>query len=152
MRQAIISGAAALAALFSAAPAAGNPWEAAEQHRAGFAGATLRLSLGGRSATVPEARLGVGFSHYRRDGGGFMVSRDGPELPVATGFSGGRLEFFVGGRSLVQLEREHRLGARSTTFMLVIGGLAAGAAAVLLLTDRDQQDGPCPPGVEVCAN
>ena len=152
MRKVIIAGTAALTALISAAPAAGNPWEPAEQHRAAFAGATVRLPLGGRSTPVPEARLGVGFSHYQRDGGGFMVSRDGPALPVATGFSGGRLELFIGGRSLEQLEREHRLGARSTTFMLVIGGLAAGAAAVLLLTDGDQEDGPCPPGVEVCAN
>ena len=151
MKQSIIAGAAALAALIPA-PAAGNIWETSEQHRAAFAGATVRIPLGGRSAPVPEARLGVGFSHYRLDGSGFLVSRDGPALPIATGFSGGRFDLFVAGRSLAELQREHRLGAGSSTVVLVIGALAAGAAAVVLLTDDDSEDGPCPPGVEVCAS
>ena len=152
MKQPIIAGATALAALFPAAPAASNGWETTEQHRAAFAGATVRLSLGGRSAPVPEVRLGVGFSQYRRDGGDFLVSRDGPTLPIATGLSGGHLDLFVGGRSLAGLEREYRLGAGSSTVVLVIGALAAGAAAVVLLTDEGSEDGPCPPGVEVCAS
>ena len=151
MKQSIVAGAAALAALIPAAPAAGNNWEMSEQHRAAFAGATVRIPLGGRSAPAPEARLGVGFSHYRLDGSGFLASRDGPALQIATGFSGERLDLFVAGRSLAELEREHRLGAGSSTVVLVIGALAAGAAAVVLLTDGDSEDGPCPPGVEVCA-
>ena len=136
----------------TAASAAGDDLTAThpEQHRAAFAGATLRLPFGGRTAPVPEARLGIGLSSYRRDGSGALLARGGPALAVGPGLAEGRLQLFVGGESVAQIER--RLGARGSTrtVLLVAGALAAGAAAVVLLTDGEDDDGPCPPGVEVC--
>ncbi len=126
----------------------------AEQHRAAFAGAVLRLEPGGRADPEPQARLGIGFTRYERQASGALVGRSEAALPLEAGLAGGRPELFVGGESLPEIER--RLGAdgSTTTILLVIGGLAAGGAALLLLTGGDDVgDGgnPCPPGVEVCA-
>lgn len=122
-----------------------------ERHRAAFAGATVRLELGGpRVRRAPQARLGIGFSDYRRDSAGFISPGGGPRLPLQAGLADGRVQWFVGGERASRLDR--RLGAGSTKkTLLVIGGIAVGAAAALLLLDGDGDDGPCPPGVEVCA-
>lgn len=121
-----------------------------EQHRAAFAGATLRLELGGRAAAAPEARLGIGFSPYQRDSAGFVARSGGPSLPLEAGLADGRLHVFVGGERLSRLE--HRLGAAgaSRTTLFLLGGLAVAAAAGVLLLGGDDDDNPCPPGVEVC--
>lgn len=141
-----------MAASPTAASASFPPASDASEHRqAAFAGATLRLPFGGSARAAPEARLGIGLSHYRGDGSGFLTSRGGPSLAIATGVSRQRVELFVGGQSLADIERRLGAGGSSTTTLLVIGGLAAGAAALVLLLDGDDDDGPCPPGVEVCA-
>jgi hypothetical protein len=145
--------AACAAAALAWAPAAARDVQArdgVERHRAAFAGAVLRLELGGRRAKAPQARLGIGFSDYRRDPAGFLAISGGPRLPLEAGLAGGRLQWFVGGERASQLDR--RLGAGSTKkTLLVVGGIAVGAAAAFLLLDGDGDDGPCPPGVEVCA-
>jgi len=122
---------------------------AGEERRAAFAGATLRFDLGGPTAAAPHARLGVGQLRYQRDGSGAFASQGGPGLPIAAGFVQGRLNLFVGGEPLSRIERRLNVTG-STTTLLLIGGIAAGAIAVALLVDGDD-DGPCPPGVEVCA-
>src|SRR5687767_9194574 len=61
--------------------------------RAAFAGATVRLALGTPGRQVPQARLGIGFMRYGRDGAGPLVSRGGAALPLAAGLDGGRLSF-----------------------------------------------------------
>lgn len=148
----------ALAAMVSAAlvlspgaAAGADAFQPEEQRRAAFAGATLRLALDGRAA-APQARLGIGFSRYGRDGTGALVGRGGPSLPLEAGIGEGRLQFFVGGEPASRIER--RLGAdgSSTTALIVVGGLAVGVVAAVLLTRGDEDDrNPCPPGVEVCA-
>lgn len=122
-----------------------------ERHRAAFAGASLRLELGGPRAKAPAARLGIGYSDYRRDATGFVVSRGGPTLPVEAGLADGRVQLFIGRERFSGLDR--RLGAAGSTkkTLFVLGGIAVGAAAALLLLDGDDDDNPCPPGVEVCA-
>lgn len=139
------------AATFGSGPAAAQEARGAlEQHRAAFAGAVLRLEFGGRAARGPEARLGVGFSDYRRDAAEFVTASGGPRLPVEAGLANGRLELFLGREPLSRLDR--RLGAAGSTTktLLAVGGIAVGAAAAVLLLDGDGDDGPCPPGVEVC--
>jgi hypothetical protein len=147
---------AAAAAALGSGPAAARDVQArdgVEPHRAAFAGAVLRLELGGRRARAPEARLGIGFNDYRRDPAGFLAASGGPRLPLEAGLAGGRLQWFVGGERASQLDR--RLGASGSTrkTLFVVGGIAVGAAAAFLLLDGDGDgdDGPCPPGVEVCA-
>ena len=144
------AGVAALALVSGPAAAAEDISGGVERHRAAFAGATLRLELGGRAAKAPEARLGIGFSAYQRDAAGFVTSRGGPILPIEAGLRQGRVTLFVGGERFSGLER--RLGAAGSTktVLLVVGGLALAAGAAILLLDKDEEDGPCPPGVEVC--
>ncbi|MDP8993940.1 MAG: hypothetical protein M3N07_02995 [Pseudomonadota bacterium] len=119
-----------------------------ERHSGAFVGATLRFDFGRRSA--PAARLGIGFAHSYSDPAGAVVARSQASA-LEIGLSSGRPELFVGGARVRDLER--RLGATgSTTTLLVLGGLAVGAAALVMLSDdEDERDGPCPPGVEVCA-
>ena len=143
---------AAVAGLAASPAAAAEDLRSAttgEQHRAAFAGATLRFDLGGPSAAAPQARLGVGLMRYRRDGSGALANQGGPDLPIATGFVQGRPNLLVGGQPLSRIERRLNVTG-STTTLLLIGGIAAGAIAVALLVHGDD-DGPCPPGVEVCA-
>ena len=121
--------------------------------RAAFAGATFRLALGGTGRQAPQARLGIGMIRYGRDGAGPLVSRDGAALPLAAGLDGGRLSFRAGGAALGP--GQNRMGlSRTTTIVLVVGGLvAAGAVTALVLLDNDTNAvplNPCPPGVEVC--
>ena len=154
MKRFAFFAAGAAAATLASGPAAAaedvRTHSGLEQHRAAFAGATVRVDLGGRAAKTPQARLGIGFSPYQRDAVGFPVRSGGPTLPIAAGLASGRVQLFVGRERLSRLER--RLGASgSRTTLLVIGGLAVGAAAAVLLLDGDDNDGPCPPGVEVCA-
>ena len=145
--------AAALASTSAAATERDRLAGGLEQHQAAFAGATLRLSFGGRSTAAPELRLGIGFSQHRRDAAGFVVSRGGPWLPLQAGMRNGRLELFVGGEPLAEIER--RLGAdgSGTRTAIIVGGVAIGAAAAILLLDGGGDDNnPCPPGVEVCVS
>lgn len=121
-----------------------------EQHRAAFAGATLRLTLDGRGRSAPQARLGIGFTQYGRDGSGMLVARGAPRLPLEAGIATGRLQLFVGGEPASRIERRLSANGR-TTALFVVGGLAVGALAIVLLASGDDDDGPCPPGVEVCA-
>jgi hypothetical protein len=124
----------------------------AEQHRPAFAGATLRMELGGRQALAPEARLGIGFLQERRGSTGGYAGRTVSHLPIALGVADGRLQLSTGDERLTK-SRE-RLGlAGDSTVLIVAGGVAAALVAVLLLTNRDDKTatGPCPPGVEVCA-
>lgn len=134
----------------SASPAAGFPMDGSpfDRQTGAFAGGTLRLDFGARRS--PTARLGIGFEHSYRDATGAVARRVQPP-GIELGLRGGRPELFVSGHSVRDVER--RLGAAgSTGTLLVIGGLAVGAAAVVVLTSGDDEnDGPCPPGVEVCA-
>lgn len=154
MKAVALFAACAAASILAAGPAAAAEDVQArtgfEQHRAAFAGATLRLELGGRRARAPQARLGIGFNAYRRDSAGFLQSSGVPRLPIEAGLAQGRVKLFVGGESLSGLERRLDAGSSRTT-LFAIGGLAVGAAALVLLMDGDDgDDGPCPPGVEVC--
>ena len=118
-----------------------------------FAGATLRLELGASRKAAPEARLGVGIARERRDAaGGYLGTKVSP-LTFALGAEDGRAGFFAGNEPLSRTRS--RLGmAEGSSPLLLLGGIAAGAVAIVLLTGgdgEDEDDGPCPPGVEVCA-
>ena len=149
---ALCAACVAAATLGAGSAAAQDSRGGLEQHRAAFAGAVLRLEFGGRAAKVPEARLGIGFSDYRRDAAGFLAASGGPRLPVEAGLADGRLELFVGGERFSQFESRVGAAGSTRTTLFVVGGIAVGAAAALLLLDGDGDDNnPCPPGVEVCA-
>jgi hypothetical protein len=147
---ALAATAATIAAPASAAAGPLDVHEPAEQQRAAFAGAVLRLGLDGRGMPAPSARLGIGFTRYDRSSGGAWIGRSGAALPLEAGLSGGRPELFVAGQRLAQIERRLDAAGSNTAALLVIGALAAGGAALVLLSDGDD-DNPCPPGVEVCA-
>ena len=151
-RIAMIAALAAASAGFAAPAAAADTRDReTTRERAAFAGASVRLPLGGRRSAAPEARLGVGFYPSRHDPAGGMIGATVPALPLAFGFGGGRPELLAGGERLSEIERRLGLGKSSTT-LLLLGGIAAGVAAVVLLADGDDddEDSPCPPGVEVC--
>jgi hypothetical protein len=153
-RYSSLAAAALAAAMLNAAPAVAADDMRAQSfvvHRAAVVGGVVRLDLGARSRSAPEARMGIGMTQYQRDGTGALVSLDGPRMPVTAGLAGGRLQLFVGGETLPELERRMRLTGGSAP-LLILGGVAVGVLAVVLLTgDDDEADGPCPPGVEVCA-
>ena len=151
---------AAVAALVAATPASAaedyRRLDDSELRRVAFAGATVRLELGGRASARPEARLGLGLVDYRRGRSGADAGRAPPALSIAAGLEGGRLEFLAAGERLSQVQRRLGLAGSGSTALLLVGGLAAGALAVVLLTDGGDDDddnigNPCPPGVEVCA-
>ncbi|MFN3389149.1 MAG: hypothetical protein ACK40O_09455 [Allosphingosinicella sp.] len=134
----------------AAAPAAAEPWIAGTD-RSAFAGATIRLELGGARRAAPEARLGIGLHHTQRSASGAWLGSQVSPLALSFGVADRRLEFFPGGAALPQAKRRLGLAGESTPW-LVAGGVAAGVLAIVLLTgDDDEKDGPCPPGVEVCA-
>lgn len=136
----------------AAAPASAEHWTAGtESNRSAFAGATMRLELGGARRAAPEARLGIGLHHAQRSASGAWLGSRVSPLALAVGVADRRLELFSGGVTLPQAKR--RLGmAGDSTPWLVAGGVAAGVLAIVLLTgDDEDDDGPCPPGVEVCA-
>lgn len=138
-----------IVATASPALAAESYWE---QHRSTFAGATVRLELGGRQAPPAEARLGIGFVQDRRNSGGEYVGRSVAGMPIALGVANRQLQLFAGGEELSQSQKRLRFTGE-TPALLVLGGVAAGVIAVILLTDGDDDDdatSPCPPGVEVC--
>jgi len=149
----VVAVTAAIAASPTPASSASNigPIAGSEQNRAAFAGATVRVELGGRSAAAPEARLGLGLLQDRRNPASGIVSRTVSRMPIAIGAADGRLQFFSGGEQLSKSQARLGLSGESTA-LLVAGGIAAGVLVVLLLAKKDDEDkrSPCPPGVEVC--
>ena len=117
------------------------------QPRSGaFAGATLTIGLDGsrERPSPPRLRLGVsrvqlrGASPARVD----RIQTPGVELTLAAG----EPRLLIGGEPPASAQK--RLGmSRTTTTLLVLGGLALGAFAILELTgggDNDENEGPCP--------
>lgn len=111
------------------------------------------MELRASRRAAPEASLGVGMLRERRDAaGGYLGTKFSP-LTFAVGTRDGRAELFVAGEPLSRAQPRLRVAGESGP-LLLLGGIAAGAVAIVLLTgddDADENGGPCPPGVEVCA-
>jgi len=134
--------AAALAAAQPVAAAGLYDGHRIDQRSGAFAGATLRVSLDRTRERISPARLGFGVSriHLRSDSPARTdrIQTPGVELTLAAS----RPRLLIGGERPDAVQR--RLGMSSTaTTLLVVGGLAVAAIAIVQLTDGND-DGPCP--------
>lgn len=137
---------AVAAALFAVQPlAAAELYDEnrVERRSGAFAGATLTMSLdGGRERRAP-ARLGVGISRIEyRSASRARIDRSlTPGLELGFHRTGPRL--LIGGSSLK--ETQARLGmSRTTTALLVLGGVAVAVVGIMALSGDDNDAGPCP--------
>lgn len=116
------------------------------EHRVGaFAGATLTLGLDGSRERPAPARLGLGISRIRLSSAwpGRVDRTQSPGLELA--LAGGGPKLTIAGQEADAAQR--RLGMNSTTTtLLILGGLAVAAFAIVELTGDDDgdDDGPCP--------
>jgi hypothetical protein len=122
----------------------------AERYRALFAGAQLRLDLGGGTdrARTPRLELGVGQGVTGRSGfrGAFQLS-SGLDLGEARA----KPSLYLSGQPIDRLDR--RLGVAPGA-AIAIGVAALAGAAVAASSGgggvEERRRSPCPPGVEVC--
>ena len=134
MKSIALAATAALALTLSSAPA-----RAAEDMRSisdqgrrtgAFAGATVRLPIGGKPGAKPTARLQLGIIDRTR--GTRPIPAGGLELGLT---AKGKAEMFVGGRSSREMREQMKL-TRSTA--LVLGGVVAVTMiAVVYLATKD---------------
>lgn len=138
---------AAIAAMVTAQPLAAAELyfeNRVEQRSGAFAGATLTLSLDGSRQRPARTRLGLGIG--RIDYSGAPGARIDRKLTPGAGLTivGSRPQFLVGGSSLK--DAQTRLGlSRTTTTLLVLGGVAIAVFGIMELSGGDDDDdGPCP--------
>lgn len=119
------------------------------EHRvAAFAGANLRLSLGGTERAKPSARLQLTTIHSYEDRQSASPTRTYRAAGLELGMAGTKNPgFFMMGQDVSQLKRKLGVNGSSST-LWIIGGIAlAGAAAFLLFADdgNNAQPQPAPP-------
>jgi hypothetical protein len=134
------------------APAAAESSQSQTSRQGAFAGAAVQLSLGGRSAARPVARLFVGQAQTSWTAEGRREFRTASGLEF--GFTrAGRPQAYFGGEPVEQLGQRLGAGPGLATGLIIAGVAAAGAATIAIASSsgkRDTKPGPCPPGVEVC--
>lgn len=110
-----------------------RPTHQMERHSAVLAGGTLTLPFGEARASRPRARLQLSTIHTSRETQSASPQRTyvtpGLELGL---LRSGRVDFSIGGRSSVELER--RLGAKGgTTTWIIVGGVAIAVIVLVAL-------------------
>ena len=143
---AIASAAMLVAQPCIAAPDFGDPRYADRQIGA-FAGAQLKLALGGKERAVPTARLQLGMTQRYQGPGATAPSRSfdvsALELGLATT---GKPMLLVGGQDTSALKRRLGVNGSTNTTLLIAGGVALAVVAVLLITADGSNAEPCIPG------
>jgi hypothetical protein len=147
-----IGAAAMLLSICLSAPAAAESSQPQTSRQAAFAGAAVQLSLGGRSAARPVARLFLGQAKtsWTAEGRREFRTASGLEFGITRA---GRPQAYFGGEPVEQLGQRLGAGAGLATGLIIAGVVAAGAATIAIASSggsRDTRPGPCPPGVEVC--
>lgn len=114
-----------------------------ERGTAAFAGASVKMPLGSRSAAKPSARLQLGMRHVYRDPAGRSPSQVRQVGLIELGSPGGaRPALFVGGRNMTDVKRNRGLVGTTGT-LLFAAGIAIGAyAAYELFLDDDNDTKP----------
>jgi hypothetical protein len=114
---------------------------------AAFAGASLRLPLGGGAAAKPSTRLQLTTVHYRADRRSSFL-RGHRSAGLELGMADGRKPaLFLMGEDVAQMKRRLGIGSGSTP-LYILGGVAVAVAAAVLLLDGDGSSGepqPAPP-------
>jgi len=146
-RIAAAAGAAAMLML-AAQPcaAAGDPREigATATRTGAFAGAAVRLDLGGRKAAKPSARLQLGVTQSYDNSASPASSR--PVLELGASDRGAPV-LFVGGQKVKDLKTRAELEGSTGTVLLIVGAVAA--AAVLIAVAGSGGDKDCDPDDEL---
>jgi hypothetical protein len=136
MKSIAITAATALAVTLAPSPcrAADDMRTPGDQGRqaAAFAGANIRLPLGGKRAARPTARLQLGM--VDRSYGAGRVPAGGLEL----GLTGrGKPEMFLGGRSAGDVRQRMKLNGSTGTTMVVVFGVVLLVVGVYVITNLD---------------
>lgn len=121
-----------------------RPLRPGEQRSAGFAGAQIRMPLGGKSAAKPTARLQLGMTHSSRPMDFAAPARTYRVSALELGAShGGKPNLYVGGQRASDVQK--RLGARgdSGTTLLIVGGVVVGLAILALIASAADDDEQC---------
>lgn len=133
----LVMAAAVLSASAAPGAAAGAPFGpsySGERSISGFAGANIRLPLGGKDAAKPSARLQITTVHSFGDPHSAAPARSYRLPGLELGLAAKKPALFMMGQDVAKLQ-EQKLGIdRSTKTLLIVGGLAAVALAVYLIT------------------
>ena len=136
MKSLATSAAAALAVMLAPVPCrAADDMRTIDDKRrqpAAFAGASIRLPLGGKQRARPSARLQLGMVH------GAGTARQIPAGGVELGLTGrGRPEMFVGGQSTRELRERMKLSGSTGDTVWVVFGVALLVVGVYVITNLD---------------
>ena len=148
MKSLTIAAFAAAQILAAAQPAAaagfGDEPAGAGQKQAAFAGARLRVPLGGEGKEKARAGLAVAPVLHSRQADGSMRTRFGEGMEL--GFAGGpRAQLMLAGRRVSSIAQGRsgpdgaKLGTSTSKGLLIVGGilvLTAGAVALLLVSQE----------------
>ncbi|HLL58814.1 MAG TPA: hypothetical protein VK391_02865 [Allosphingosinicella sp.] len=144
----LLKSAIAVAAigLLAAQPCAAATGSAAwsDGRMSAFAGANVRLPLGGAKAARPSARLQLTTSYNVRDartGAVQSFRAQGLEFG-ATG--NGAPTFYMNGQSTAQMQKKLQLSGSTKNTVLIIFGVALVAVTVLVLVASDEAALPGP--------
>lgn len=121
-----------------------------ERRSGAFAGATLRVLMGDSPRTAPAAHFGLGVSQFHEwtgsTGAAKRVQTPGVEVRLS---STGKPVLMVGGQNTASMKQRLGLASSTGTILLVVGGIAAAALAVTLLSGSGDPcadeifEGPC---------
>jgi len=104
-----------------------------EQRAAAFAGASLRVPLGARSAPRPSLRLQLSSTLYARDPASGAVRAFRP-AGLEIGAPAGRPAFYLAGQPAAALGARHNLHGSTGTTLLIVGGVVLALAVVAILS------------------
>ena len=116
---------------------------AAERRSGSFAGAHVKVGLGGGAQTKASARLQLGFRHVYRDAQSSAPSMTRNAAVMEIGASRNfKPAVYVAGQELSATGR--RLGAKGGTApLLIAGGVVLAAVVVLAVVAASSDDEPC---------
>ena len=129
--------ACALLAVQPAAAAEDRRDLTAQPHRgAAFAGASLRVPLGGAGRQAPTARLQLSPRYLAGDG---VRAGSGVELHLR---GNGKAALSIGGRSTARMEKKLALRGSSSTYILIGGVVLLSVLLLASLASAIPQPGP----------
>ena len=142
---------AAVAAIIMITPpcvAADDFRESGPDYRRGaFAGATLKIPMGGNDRTTPRTHFGLGISqvYARTSSAGATQRLQIPGMEVRLTATGKPL-LMIAGQNTASIKRQLGVANSTKTALLVVGGVAVAALAATLLSNdsNDSEDRSCP--------
>ncbi len=110
--------------------------QAVEQRSAAFAGLNIRMPLGVRATTRPDARLKLGVTHRLSSGRSGMTDRVQDRAVLELGLARtGKPLLFLAGQDTAKVESKLGVNGTETALLIAGGVLLAAGGAFLLFAD-----------------